>query len=221
MLYPECLFYPDPAVRRAARELYQGVVALPLVCPHGHVDPRLFSDPNATFGSPADLLIIPDHYVTRMLCLQGISLESLGVPRVDGGAVESDHRKIWRTFCENFHLFRGTPSGIWLAHELSEVFGIDEKPSAANADRLYDLIAPCPVPRAPCRNRDYHAGTGTTTQEPVLPRENHESSPFHLVFVPCPVREPGLPRWNRGEGARGLPANKDGVHTEASDFWRL
>ena len=141
MLYPECLFYPDPAVRRAARELYDSIAVSPLVCPHGHVDPRLFSDPNATFGSPADLLIIPDHFVTRMLYSQGIPLESLGVPRVDGGAVESDHRKIWRTFCENFHLFRGTPSGTWLAHELNEVFGIDEKPSAANTDRLYDLIA--------------------------------------------------------------------------------
>jgi glucuronate isomerase len=54
---------------------------------------------------------------------------------------ESDHRKIWRLFCEHFHLFRGTPSGIWLADELVSVFGIREKPSGSNADRLYDLIA--------------------------------------------------------------------------------
>jgi glucuronate isomerase len=72
---------------------------------------------------------------------QGIPLENLGVPRSDAGAVENDHRKIWRLFCENFHLFRGTPSGIWLAHELSEVFGIDEKPTTANGDHLYDQIA--------------------------------------------------------------------------------
>jgi glucuronate isomerase len=55
--------------------------------------------------------------------------------------VESDHRKIWRTFCENFYLFRGTPSGIWLMHELSEVLGVDEKPSASNADRLFDTVS--------------------------------------------------------------------------------
>ena len=138
---PERLFSPDPVIRRTARELHAGVAALPLVCPHGHVDPRLFSDPAATFGSPADLFIIPDHYVTRMLYSQGIPLESLGVPRVDGAAVETDHRKIWRTFCENYHLFRGTPSGTWLADEMGEVFGIVEKPSASSADRLYDLIA--------------------------------------------------------------------------------
>src|SRR5512146_625313 len=121
-------FSPEPTTLRLARELYEPVASLPIISPHGHVDPRLFADPNATFGSPADLFIIPDHYVTRMLYSQGIALESLGVPRIDGGAVETDHRKIWRVFCENFYLFRGTPSGIWLTHELSEVFGIDEKP---------------------------------------------------------------------------------------------
>jgi glucuronate isomerase len=137
----ERLFSPDPSVRRLAMELYEGVADLPLVCPHGHVDPRLFSDPAATFGSPADLLVIPDHYVTRMLHSQGIPLESLGVPRRDGGPVETDHRRIWALSCRNFHLFRGTPSGLWLTDELSRVFGIDETPSAENAARLYDLIS--------------------------------------------------------------------------------
>ncbi|MEP6894020.1 MAG: glucuronate isomerase, partial [Chloroflexota bacterium] len=93
-----------------ARELYEGTASLPLICPHGHVDPRLFADPDATFGSPTDLFIIPDHYVIRMLYSQGIPLEKLGVPRVDGDAIETDHRKIWNLFCKNFHIFRGTPS---------------------------------------------------------------------------------------------------------------
>src|SRR5512138_344933 len=136
-------FDPNPAIRSVAIELYQGAADVPIVSPHGHVDPRLFSDPNATFGSPADLFIIPDHYVFRMLYSQGIAPEALGVPRhaERGGPVEKDHRKIWRIFSENFHLFRGTPSGIWLTDELASVFGITEKPGAANADRLYDLIA--------------------------------------------------------------------------------
>ncbi len=139
---PEDRFFdPDPGIRRIASDLYRDVAQMPIVSPHGHVEARLFADPNATFGSPADLFIIPDHYVFRMLYSQGIALEALGVPRVDGGSVEQDHRKIWRIFCENFHLFRGTPSGIWLTDELASVFGVDQKPSAANADRLYDLIA--------------------------------------------------------------------------------
>ena len=141
MLNPDRFFSPDTSTRTLARELYEPIAALPIVSPHGHVEPRLFSDPTATFGSPADLFIIPDHYATRMLYSQGIPLESLGVPRIDGGVVESDHRKIWKLFCENFHLFRGTPSGIWLTNELASVFGVDEKPSASNADRLFDIVS--------------------------------------------------------------------------------
>lgn len=141
MLPPDRLFHPDPTRRALARQLYERVKDLPIVSPHGHVDPRLFANPDATFGTPADLFILPDHYVTRMLYSQGIPLERLGIPRRDGSPVESDHRVIWRLFCANFHLFRGTPSGLWLRHELNEVFAVDEVPSAANADRLYDQIA--------------------------------------------------------------------------------
>jgi glucuronate isomerase len=140
-LAPDRYFSPDPTQKAIARDLYRQVAALPLLCPHGHVDPRLFADPQATFGTPADLFIIPDHYVTRMLYSQGISLEALGVPRVDGGETERDPRAIWRIFCDNFHLFRGTPSGIWLMDELFTVFGVDEMPSAASADRVYDRVA--------------------------------------------------------------------------------
>jgi glucuronate isomerase len=104
------------------------------------VDPRLLADENATFGSPAELLIIPDHYVFRMLYSQGISLESLGVPRIDGGPVEQDHRKIWQIFADNFYLFRGTPTGAWLAHGLKSVFSIEQKLSSASAQVIYDQI---------------------------------------------------------------------------------
>jgi glucuronate isomerase len=133
-------FDPDPGQRKMALELYQSIADLPLVCPHGHVDPRLFSDPDYRFGSPAELLIIPDHYLFRMLYSQGIALEDLGVPRIDGGPVEKDHRKIWQTFAENIYLFRGTPSGMWLQDELFFVFGVQEKLSGANAQDVYDQI---------------------------------------------------------------------------------
>jgi glucuronate isomerase len=139
-LHPDRYLHPDPAQRRVARELYESVVGLPLICPHGHVAPRLFADENATFGTPADLLIIPDHYVFRMLYSQGIPLESLGVPRADDGTVEQDHRRIWQIFAENFYLFRGTPSGIWLSNELYEVFGIEERLTGATAQAIYDQI---------------------------------------------------------------------------------
>jgi glucuronate isomerase len=134
-------FSADPAQRDLALHLYQTVAALPLICPHGHVDPRVFADPNYQFGSPADLLIIPDHYVFRLLYSQGIPLESLGIPRVDGGAVETDHRKIWQVFADHFYLFRGTPTGVWLHDELCDVFGIDQKLDSSTAQVIYDQIA--------------------------------------------------------------------------------
>lgn len=133
-------FDPDPAIRSVAVDLYHETADTPIVSPHGHVDPRLFSDPDATFGSPADLFIIPDHYVFRMLYSQGVALESLGVPRRDGTPVEQDHRKIWQTFADHFYLFRGTPSGAWLTHELSEVFGCQKPLTSATAQEIYDHI---------------------------------------------------------------------------------
>jgi glucuronate isomerase len=78
-------FDPDPGQKKVALELYRSIATLPLVCPHGHVDPRLFAEDDFRFENPAALLIIPDHYIYRMLYSQGISLEDLGIPRQDGG----------------------------------------------------------------------------------------------------------------------------------------
>ena len=75
-----------------------------------------------------------------MLISQGIPLTDLGVPRVDGGATESDPRIIWQRFAENYHLFRGTPSGLWLDHSFEHVFGLTERLSAETAAAYYDHI---------------------------------------------------------------------------------
>lgn len=134
-------FDPDPRQKEVALELYHSVAGQPLVCPHGHVDPRLFADPNYRFGNPAELLIVPDHYVFRMLYSQGIALEELGVPRRDGGASETDPRRIWQIFADNFYLFRGTPTGMWLTQELFQVFGVDTRLTGQTAQEIYDQIA--------------------------------------------------------------------------------
>ena len=133
--------YFAPETAATARELYASVKSLPLICPHGHVDPRLLADPDYRFGTPVDLLIIPDHYIFRMLYAQGIPLETLGIPRRDGEAVERDHRKIWQTVCDHWHLFRGTPTGLWIRDELRDVFGIEAKLNGANAQAIYDALA--------------------------------------------------------------------------------
>jgi len=139
-LHPDRFFDSDPAVRRTARELYEGMRGLPLVCPHGHVDPSLLSEDRA-FPEPSALLITPDHYLFRMLYSQGVSLESLGVPARDPKtAIERDPRKVWRLFASHYHLFRGTPSRAWLDYELHELFGVRERLGAASADRIYDQV---------------------------------------------------------------------------------
>ncbi len=142
MLHPDRLFPADPAMRAVARRLYDRVRDLPIVSPHGHTDPRWFAY-DEPFADPATLFVVPDHYVFRMLMSQGVRLEDLGVPRRDGEAVETDGRKIWRLFCSNWKLFRGTPSRMWLSHAFETLFGITEAPSAENADRLYDRIDDC------------------------------------------------------------------------------
>ena len=136
------LFPTEPRLRAIAHDLYECVRDLPIISPHGHTDPRWFAE-NQVFSDPANLFVTPDHYVFRMLHSQGISLDSLGVPRVDGGPTERDPRKIWHLFAKNFHLFRGTPSRIWLEHAFQEVFGITQRLSAKTADVIYDQIADC------------------------------------------------------------------------------
>ena len=140
-LQPDRYFSSDPQQKQIASELFASIEHLPLVCPHGHVDPRTFADPDFNLGTPTDLFLIPDHYIFRMLYSQGISLERLGIPAVDGAEVESEHRAIWQIFADNFHLFRGTPTGTWLTQELHSVFGVDEKLTGETAQSIYDHIA--------------------------------------------------------------------------------
>lgn len=139
VLHPDRFFDPEPSVRNIARDLYENVKDLPIISPHGHVDPQILAE-NSPFPDPAELLLIPDHYIFRMLYSQGINLEKLGIPTVDGSEVEKDHRKIWQIFCENFYLFAGTPTGVWLSHEFVEVFGIYEKPDSKNAMTIYNQM---------------------------------------------------------------------------------
>ncbi|MGE0502648.1 MAG: glucuronate isomerase [Rhizobiaceae bacterium] len=142
LLDDDRLFPVDATQRRIARALFASVRDLPIVSPHGHTDPRWYAE-NQAFPDPANLLVVPDHYIFRMLFSQGVPLESLGVPRVDGGHVETDPRTIWRTFAAHYRLFRGTPTRMWLDHTFATLFGLYEPLSAANADLYYDCIADC------------------------------------------------------------------------------
>jgi glucuronate isomerase len=137
---PDLLFPPDPRTREVARILFAHAKDLPIISPHGHVDPWLLADDRA-FGDPAQLLIVPDHYVTRLLYSQGVDMDALGVTRRDGASVQTDGRAIWRLLAEHWSVFRATPSRLWLELTLAEVFDIHTPLSVGTADAIYDALA--------------------------------------------------------------------------------
>lgn len=138
---PDDLLFPsDPAQRAIARDLFALAAPQPLISPHGHVDPAILAD-DTPFPDPARLLIVPDHYLTRMLLSQGVPPARLGVPTRTGEPVEADGRTIWRTFAAHWHLFRGTPSRLWLERTFRNVFGVETPLAADTADEVYDTVA--------------------------------------------------------------------------------
>lgn len=137
-LNPDRALPVDPTIRDIARRLYAETRELPIVSMHGHVEAEDIAK-NEHFGDPAELFAIPDHYLVRMMVSQGITHDEMGVSRA-GTASNADHREVWRRVCENWKLFRGTPTRYWLEHELVEIFGITQRPSAETADAIYDEL---------------------------------------------------------------------------------
>lgn len=218
MLHPDRLFPSDPTQRAIARRLYREVSGLPIISPHGHTDPSWFAL-NQPFPDPAALFVVPDHYAFRMLYSQGVPLESLGVPRHDGGAVESDSRKIWRLLAERWSLFRGTPTRMWLEHAFETVFGITERLSAATADAIYDRIDECLrqpdfLPRALFER--FNIEVIATTESPLDPLEHHRTlkgsgwkGRVVTAFRPDPVVDPEFEGFRANVEALGAMTGKD------------
>ncbi len=174
-LHPDRLFPSDPVQRPIARRLYTQVAGLPIVSPHGHTDPAWFAQDEA-FANATELLLVPDHYVFRMLYSQGVPLDALGIPRADGSRAAVDPRAAWRVFAERFHLFRGTPSSMWLNHVFHDVFGLRVRLDAGTADEYYDTITAA-LQAPPFRPRALFERFGieviATTESPLDPLEHH------------------------------------------------
>jgi glucuronate isomerase len=172
-VHPDRLLPVEPEVRTLARRLYEAVRDLPIVSPHGHVDPWILVE-DTPFADPAGLFVQPDHYVTRLLHAGGVSLDRLGVG--EGPLPEERAREVWRLLCANWHLLRGTPVRYWFDSELAEIFGVRERPSADNADALYDqiaeqLAAPSHRPRALLRR--FRIEAMATTDDPADDLDAH------------------------------------------------
>ena len=208
----------EPSVRALAREIYAQIRDLPLISMHGHVEASVLAR-DEPFPDPAQLLVVPDHYVTRMLVSQGARLEDLGVPRRDGGPVETDGRAIWRRFCAGWHLFRGTPSRFWLEQELHDVFGVRVQPSAETADEIYDHLAER-IARPEYRPRALYERFGlellATTDAAADPLDDHAAiaasgwgGTVVPTFRPDAVVHLDRPTWKRDVEELGAAAGVD------------
>jgi glucuronate isomerase len=202
-LHPDRLFPVDPTARAIARELYDAVRELPLICPHGHVDPRrlTFDEP---FDDPTSLLVTSDHYVTRLLHASGIPLDELGVG--DAALSEERARRIWRLLCERWDVYRGTAVRYWLECQLVELFGVAVRPSVQTADAIYDQINAC-LGEDAFRPRALYARFGVevlaTTDDPcddlaahaALAADATWSGSVIPTFRPDRYLEAGRPGW--------------------------
>ncbi len=176
-LNPDRLFPASAEKRAIARRLYVQVADLPIISPHGHTDPAWFAG-NDPFLNATELLLTPDHYLFRMLCSQGVELDTLGVPRADGSVSLSDPRAAWRLFADHWHLFRGTPSRMWLDWVFVNVFGFTQILSSETADNFYDSIneklsTDAFKPRALFER--FNIEVLTTTESPLDALEHHQT----------------------------------------------
>ncbi len=239
MLHPDRLFPPDPTTRSVARRLYERVADLPIISPHGHTDPRWYAE-NEPFADPAALFVVPDHYVFRMLYSQGVKLEDLGVAPRAGSDIrmESDPRAIWRRVAEHWHLFRGTPTRLWLEHAFETLFGLSAPFSAATADLYYDAIAealtkPEFLPRALFER--FNIEVIATTESPLDDlrwhqkiRESGWGGRVITAYRPDPVIDPDYAGFRDNLARFGEITGEDtfswqgylGAHRKRRDFFR-
>ncbi len=174
-LHDDRLFPSDAVQRAVARRLYAQVAKLPIISPHGHTDPSWFAG-NRPFANATELLLVPDHYVFRMLYSQGIALDALGIPRGDGSRASVDPREAWRLLARNFHLFRGTPSSMWLNHVFHDVFGLRVRLDASTSDQYYDHITEAlqqPTFRPRALFERFNIEVIATTESPLDPLQHH------------------------------------------------
>jgi len=197
-LHPDRLFPNESNTRAIARSLYQSIKSLPIISPHGHTDPAWFAN-NLPFANAAELLIIPDHYVLRMLYSQGISLDRLGVSRV-GEKSGANPRDVWRLFAQHYHLFRATPSRIWLDWVFKESFSLEVALDESTADYYYDHISQqlaSPEFRPRSLFERYNIEVLATTESPLDDLRYHQAilksgwnGRVITAFRPDPVVDP-------------------------------
>jgi glucuronate isomerase len=214
LLHEDRLFPSDERTRSIARRLYSQIRRLPIVSPHGHTQASWFSR-NEPFADPVALFVQPDHYIFRMLYSQGVSLDQLEI----GEAQLAEPRKVWRIFAENYYLFRGTPTRLWLDYAFQELFGLTKRLSPSTADEYYDAIKtklarPEFLPRS--LYKQFNIEVLSTTDSPLDSLEEHKAvresgwkGRIIPTFRPDPVVDPSFPGFRKGIETLGVLTDED------------
>ena len=214
ILNEDRLFPADPTTRSIARRLYSSISGLPIISPHGHANPRWFAE-DEPFPDPAQLFVVPDHYVFRMLYSQGVPLEQLGI----GSASVEDPRSVWRIFAQHYYLFRGTPTRLWMDFAFQYLFGLEARLTPANADQYYDAIAEklgTPEFRPRALYERFRLEALATTDSPLDSLAHHEAiraSSFKRrilpTFRPDPVIDPDFHHFTKNLARLGQMTGVD------------
>jgi glucuronate isomerase len=214
LIHEDRLFPAEPSACKITRSLYAQVKDLPIVSPHGHTQASWFVK-NEPFLDPATLFVQPDHYVYRMLYSQGVSLDELEI----GQPVIKDPRRVWRIFASHYHLFRGTPTRMWLDFSFQELFGMEERLSDKTADLYFDVISeklktPEFLPRALYER--FNIEVLSTTESPLDSLADHQAvrdsnwkARIVPAFRPDPVVDPEFDGFAEGIATLGEQTGED------------
>ena len=108
------------------------------------------------------------------------ALDRLGVPRSRRRRPRPIRARPGGCSPAHYHLFRGTPSRLWLDHVFAEVFGIEVALEAATADLYFDRSARRwrrrPSARAPCST-----ASGSSCSPP--PKAPHDDLSAHHAAI--------------------------------------
>ena len=134
-----------------------------------------------------------------MLYSQGIRWKPSALPERAAGPSRLT-RDAWRTFARHYHLFRGTPSRMWLDWVFGAVFGLEVRLDETTADEYFDTInarlaEPAFRPRALFER--FNIEVLATTESPLDTLEHHAAiraagwkGRVITAFRPDPVVDP-------------------------------
>src|SRR5205085_11609803 len=119
----------------------------------------------------------------------------------------------------HYHLFRGTPSRLWLDWVFAEVFGLDVRLEPATADHYYETIDAALKTEA-FRPRTLFDRFGiellATTESPTDPLDHHQairasgwSGRVVTAYRPDPVMDPEHPGFAQNVEVFGALAGED------------